>query len=238
MANMMANMTIWVTVTSCCLVWMLDSHHTCLPARAITYFFPLVFGYSCQRQGNNFIVKKCANSLNVVKVLMVLCELKTIPTHDSEQKTQSWFKACMFANSRNWKPSKEKKKINRGPKLRRGKGSRKSARGDLFVPARGDLFVPGLFCCPSLLAVAGLGTHARVQLGLASCWLSQVCPLCDSSSNDRKIQGQARAFPGYLPAAGASWGEELPWVPQEMFLCSITPPSIFPNSIQAQGVRN
>lgn len=110
MANMMANMTIWVTVTSCCLVWMLDSHHTCLPARAITYFFPLVFGYSCQRQGNNFIVKKCANSLNVVKVLMVLCELKTIPTHDSEQKTQSWFKACMFANSRNWKPSKEKKK--------------------------------------------------------------------------------------------------------------------------------
>lgn len=125
---------------------------------------------------------------------------------------------------------RKKKKINRGPKLRRGKGSRKSARGDLFVP--------GLFCCPSLLAVAGLGTHARVQLGLASCWLSQVCPLCDSSSNDRKIQGQARAFPGYLPAAGASWGEELPWVPQEMFLCSITPLSIFPNSIQAQGVRN
>lgn len=48
-----------------------------------------MFAYSCQRLGNKFIVKKCVNSLNVVKVLMVLYKLKTISARDLEQKTES-----------------------------------------------------------------------------------------------------------------------------------------------------
>lgn len=86
MASRMANMTIWVIVTSCVPLWKLDSYHPCVPARAIAYaFFPVMFTNCCQRQGNKFIVKaKYVNSLSVVKVHMVLYKLKTISDHDLE----------------------------------------------------------------------------------------------------------------------------------------------------------
>lgn len=81
MASRMANVTIWVIVTYCVPLWKLDSYHPCVPARAIAcafFFFPAMFMNCCQIQGNKLIVKaKCANSLSVVKALMILYKLKT-----------------------------------------------------------------------------------------------------------------------------------------------------------------
>lgn len=87
MASRMANVTIWVILTSCVPLWKLDSYHPYVSARAITMLFPpVMFTKCCQRQGNKFIVKaKCVNSLSVVKVLMVLYKLKTISACDLER---------------------------------------------------------------------------------------------------------------------------------------------------------
>lgn len=60
MASRMANVTIWVRVTSCVPLWKLDSYNPCVPARAIACAFSPVMLMNCyQIQGNKFIVKMC-----------------------------------------------------------------------------------------------------------------------------------------------------------------------------------
>lgn len=94
---------------------------------------------------------------------------------------------------------------------------------------------------PIFAGIGRLGNSCLNAAGVSSLLAVPGLSLCDSSSNGRKLKGQAlslaRALSGYLPAAGALGDEELPWVLQGRFLCSIRPPSIFPNSVQAQGVR-
>lgn len=90
MANMMARVTIWVIVTSCILVWMLDSYHTCVPARAIAYFFlPSGVHVQLSETEKQVYYKKMRKQFELVKELMILYKLKTISAHGSEQKTKS-----------------------------------------------------------------------------------------------------------------------------------------------------